>query len=245
MESIGDIMNENVKKLIGKVVISCQAYEDTPLYGSHYMAAMAQCAQMGGASGIRACWPQDIKAIKEVVDLPIIGIYKEFHEGVDRLDDIYITPDFNRAKEIIEAGSDIIAIDCTIKENRGYDELCALLKQIKDAYPHIGIMADLATVEEAVLMDQCGYVDIISTTLSGYTRNSLSQKKDGPDLELIKQIKEKVSLPVNAEGRVWEKQDLIDCLDAGADIVSIGSSVTRPHLITERFVKINDEYQNK
>ena len=33
-------------------------------------------------------------------------------------------------------------------------------------------------------------------------------------------------------------------IEAGADIVSIGSAVTRPQLITERFVKGNHKYRN-
>ena len=62
-------MHKIVEKLLNGVVISCQAYEDTPLYGSQYMAAMAKSAQMGGADGLRACWPQDIRAVKAAVRL--------------------------------------------------------------------------------------------------------------------------------------------------------------------------------
>ena len=74
-------MHRTVEKLLNGVVISCQAYEDTPLYGSQYMAAMALCAQMGGAAGLRACWPQDIKAVKAACSLPVIGINKKFGDG--------------------------------------------------------------------------------------------------------------------------------------------------------------------
>ena len=82
-------MHKIVEKLLNGVVISCQAYEDTPLYGSQYMAAMAKCAQMGGADGLRACWPQDIRAVKEACDIPVIGINKKFGDG-DPLDEIFI-----------------------------------------------------------------------------------------------------------------------------------------------------------
>lgn len=237
-------MHKTVEKLLNGLVISCQAYEDTPLYGSKYMVAMALCAQMGGADGLRACWPQDIRAIKEACDIPVIGINKKFGDG-DPLDEIFITPTFESAKEIIEAGCDIVALDCTIRECRPFEELDKLLHQIKEAYPDIAIMADLATLEEAVKAAETGCVDIISTTLAGYTRNSLDGATDGPNVELIREIKKQVSLPVNAEGRIWELHDLEEVLEAGADMVSIGSAITRPHLITERFAKCNKKYRNR
>lgn len=237
-------MHETVKKLMNGLIISCQAYEDTPLYGAENMKKMAQCALMGGASGIRACWPQDIKAIRSITDIPIIGINKKFGDG-DPLDDIFITPTLESASEIIEAGADIVAIDCTIRPTRGFDELCVLLKSIREKYPDIAIMADLATVEEAIKVSRTGYIDIISTTLAGYTRQSMHVVSDHPYTEIIKEIKEKTNLPVNGEGRVWELHDLQDILDAGADMVTIGTAVTRPHLITKRFVKFNTEYHNK
>lgn len=237
-------MHKTVEKLLNGLVISCQAYEDTPLYGPQYMVAMALCAKMGGATGLRACWPQDIKAIKAACDLPIIGINKKFGDG-DPKDEIFITPTFESAKDIIEAGCDVLALDCTIRECRPFSELNILLHQIKEAYPDIPIMADLATLEEAVKAAETGCVDIISTTLAGYTRNTCENATDRPNVELIKEIKKAVSLPVNAEGRIWELRDLEEVLEAGADMVCIGSAVTRPHLITERFVNCNKQYRNR
>lgn len=236
-------MHRTVEKLLNGLVISCQAYEDTPLYGSRYMAAMAQSAQLGGASGLRACWPQDIRAIKESCDLPVIGINKKFGDG-DPLDDIFITPTFESAKEIIEAGCDVMALDCTIRPCRPFEELEELLHRIKDAYPDVPIMADLATLEEAVKAAGTGCVDIISTTLAGYTRNSSAGATDRPDVGLIREIKKAVSLPVNAEGRIWELSDLEAVLEAGADMVCIGSAVTRPHLITARFADCNRRFRD-
>lgn len=237
-------MHKTVEKLLNGVVISCQAYEDTPLYGPDFMAAMAQCAQMGGANGLRACWPQDIRAVKAVCDIPVIGINKKFGDG-DPLDEIFITPTFELAKEVIEAGCGILALDCTIRACRPFEELEELLHRIKETYPDLPVMADLATLEEAVKAEKTGCVDIISTTLAGYTRNSCEHKTEGPDVALIREIKKACSLPVNAEGRIWEVGELEAVLEAGADMVSIGSAVTRPHLITERFVNCNRKYFKK
>lgn len=236
-------MKEIVSKLIGGLIISCQAYEDTPLYGAENMAIMAQSAVMGGADGIRACWPQDIRAIKEVVDVPVIGIYKEIRQG-DPLDTVIITPTFECAKQVIDAGADILALDCTIRESRSFEKLVDLLKKIRSAYPEIPIMADLATVEEAVKVEETGMVDIISSTLSGYTRNSLSNASDHPDIAMVEELKAKIQLPINAEGRIWELEDLDQVIHAKADMITVGTAVTRPHLITERFVRENRRMRN-
>lgn len=229
-------MKPIVEKLLGGLIISCQAYEDTPLYGADNMARFARCAAMGGADGIRACWPQDIRAIRAAVDLPIIGINKYMGAG-DQATTVFITPTFESAAEVIEAGADILALDCTIRPSRGKEALYELLSRIHRAYPEVPVMADLATLEEARFAEETGFVDIISSTLSGYTAQSAGHCTDGPDTNTIRSFKAAVKLPVNAEGRIWELADLRAVIDAGADIVTIGTAVTRPHLITERFVK--------
>lgn len=227
-------MKEAVQRLMGKMIVSCQAYEDTPLYGPAYMKAMAQSVLLGGAEGIRACWPQDIRAIRSVCNKPIVGIYKDFPDG-DPLDHVFITSTFEQAKAVIEAGADILGIDCTIRKNRGLSELLELLEEIKTVYPDTPIMADLATAEEGIALAESGMADIISTTLNGYTRESLGQKEETPNCEMVRQLKRYTMLPVNAEGRIWTTEDLEHVLEAGADMVTIGTAITRPHLITERF----------
>ncbi len=55
---------------------NCQALPDEPLHSSFIMSKMALAAYEGGAVGIRANTKEDILAIKETVDLPVIGIVK-------------------------------------------------------------------------------------------------------------------------------------------------------------------------
>ncbi|HBM76348.1 MAG TPA: N-acylglucosamine-6-phosphate 2-epimerase [Clostridiaceae bacterium] len=236
-------MKQTVKKLINKIIVSCQAYEGTPLYGADYMKAMAQCAILGGAAGIRACWPQDISAIRSITDLPIVGINKISNPKINLLDQVIITPTFESACEVIDAGADILGIDCTLR-GRSYDDLCKLLYSIKNKYPDIAILADISTVEEGVQISKSGLVDIIASTLSGYTRETYSPTNNTiePDYKIVRELKERIDLPINAEGKVWELNHLKKLLDSGADMVTIGTAITRPHLITKRFVDFNKKY---
>ena len=77
-------MNPKVENLKGKLIVSCQALPDEPLHSSFIMGRMALAAKQGGASGIRANTPEDIKEIKTQVDLPVIGIIKKDYEGTSR-----------------------------------------------------------------------------------------------------------------------------------------------------------------
>lgn len=226
-------MNSIVKELLGKLIVSCQAYENTPLYGSDYMQKMAMSALIGGATGIRACWPKDIKSIRELGNFPIIGINKIWD---DKNRGIFITPTFESAVEIIDAGADIVALDCRFTQGRPKEALRELLEKIRKNYPEISIMADCSSYEECEYLDRYQLVDILSTTLS-----RVNEEKQKPDVELVNKIKNNLSLPLNAEGRIWETKDLSDVIKAGADMVTIGTAITRPQDITKRFVHHNNK----
>lgn len=235
-------MKAAVKRLMGGVIISCQAYEDTPLYGAEMMAKMAASAILGGADGIRACWEQDIRAIRKVSAKPIIGIDKVPVEG-NPLDSVFITPSLESVTKVVKAGADIVGMDCTLRHHRSRKDLLALLTQVRHAYPDIPMMADIATLEEGIFLNEIGLVDILSTTLSGYTRDSVMEDK-GPDILLVQKLKRLTTLPVNAEGRIWDIADMQKVLQAGPDMVTIGSAVTRPHLITQRFADYNQNFRS-
>ena len=96
-------------------------------------------------------------------------------------------------------------------------------------------MADISTLEEGILAEKAG-ADMISTTLSGYTQNSPNES-DGPDFELLKSLVENVKAPVVLEGRIWTPEHVQEAFRLGAHCVVIGSAITRPQLITKRFVQ--------
>ncbi|MEM4398118.1 MAG: N-acetylmannosamine-6-phosphate 2-epimerase, partial [Candidatus Woesearchaeota archaeon] len=56
-----------------------------------------------------------------------------------------------------------------------------------------------------------------------------------PDFELLDKLVNNVSTPVILEGKVWNLSDIEKAFKIGAYSVVIGSSITRPHLITRRF----------
>lgn len=210
-------------------IVSCQALEHEPLYGSDIMAAMAAAAESGGASAIRANTPQDIAAIKRKCKIPVIGLYKKHYPDSD----VYITPTLLEAGEVIRAGADIVAIDCTSMPRPRNEKLDHVIAAIRKNFPNTLIMADISTFEEGVSAMKLG-VDVVSTTMSGYTPQS--PKQQTPDFELIGKLAALGQTPVFAEGRIWSIEDCLRCFDAGAHAVVIGTAITRPQEVVRRFV---------
>jgi len=222
-------MNEQlISALRGRLIVSCQAPEGTPLHGASFMAAMARAAQIGGAVGIRANGPDDIRAIKAAVPLPIIGIYKirdpEFEP--------YITPTFEAAKEIAEAGAHIIAVDATLRPHPKNLSAAELIAQIKTL--GLPVMADISTLEEGIAAADAG-ADIVATTMSGYT--PYSRQSDEPDFALIEELSRAVEVPIIAEGRIQTPEQARQAIDLGAHAVVVGTAITRPDVITKRYVE--------
>jgi N-acylglucosamine-6-phosphate 2-epimerase len=95
------------------------------------------------------------------------------------------------------------------------------------------VMADISTREEAVAAEQAG-ADLVATTLSGYT--SYAPRGEGPDWGLLEAVVRTVQVPVIAEGAIGTPAEARRALDLGAWAVVIGSAITKPTEITQRFV---------
>lgn len=226
-----------MEKIHNNLIVSCQALEDEPLHSSFIMSKMALAAQMGGAKGIRANSVEDIHAIKNEVDLPIIGIIKKDYVGTD----VYITPTMKEVDALVEEGVDIIAMDATIQLRLNDLSLDDFFKAVKEKYPHQLFMADCSTIEEAIHADELGF-DFIGTTLVGYTPQSQNLKIENNDFEIIKEIVKHVKHPVIGEGNIDTPEKVKRVLELGCYSVVVGSIITRPQIITKRFVdKIKDE----
>ena len=229
-------MLEDIKN---HLIVSCQALEYEPLHSSFIMSKMALAAYQGGAKGIRANTIEDIQAIKKEVDLPIIGIIKQEYEGSV----VFITPTIKEVDALVKEGVDIIAIDATIRERPHHIYLDDFFKEVGKKYPNQKFMADCSTIEEAIHADELGF-DFIGTTMVGYTKESKGLKIEEKDFEIIKTIIQKVKHPVIAEGNIDTPQKAKRVLELGCYSVVVGSIITRPQLITKRFIDIM-EAKNK
>lgn len=226
-------MNERVKQLKGKLIVSCQALPHEPLHSSFIMGRMALAAKEGGASGIRANTKEDIVEIQSQVDLPIIGIVKRDYDNCK----VYITPTMKEIDELMEVKADIIALDATIDKRPGGVSLDDFFAQVKKKYPKQLFMADCSTVEEALHADEIGF-DFIGTTMIGYTDQSKGLKIEENDFEILKKIVAGVKHPVIAEGNVNTPEKAKRVIELGAFAVVVGSVITRPQLITKAFSEV-------
>lgn len=217
--------NDFLAAVKGRLIVSCQALEDEPLHGSDIMARMAVAAAIGGAAAIRANSPADIRAIKRAVDLPLIGLYKRGSAGV------YITPTFEAAAAIAEAGADVIALDCTDRPRPDGASLRELLARIH-AELDLPTFADVSTLAEAQAAAELG-VAMAAPTLSGYT--AARPMRPGPDFELLAEMTDALSIPVIAEGRIQTPEQAREALNLGAWAVVVGAAITRPRAIAARF----------
>ena len=219
---------ELLSHLKGSLIVSCQALPDEPLFSSFIMSKMALAAKLGGAVGIRANTVVDIQAIKTEVDLPIIGIIKKDYPD----EEVFITPTFAEVSELAEEGVSIIALDGTNRLHPGGVSFKELLTQAKEAYPNQLFMADVSTLEEGKLAAEAG-ADIVAPTLAGYTPYS----KGTIPLDLVKELVQQVAVPVIAEGNFDTPEKAKLAIEAGAHAVVVGSAITRPLTITQKFAK--------
>ncbi|MCI8556645.1 MAG: N-acetylmannosamine-6-phosphate 2-epimerase [Lachnospiraceae bacterium] len=227
-----------LKQIKNKLIVSCQARVGWPMYGSEIMAAFADAACQGGAAGIRATGADNIKKIKERVNLPIIGINKQFRDDFD----VYITPTYESAREILEVGIEIIALDATPRKRPGGETVEEILYKIRKNYPNVLVMGEISMLEEAKRIIPMG-VDLISTTLSGYTQESKEIK--AVNLELIQQIQAITDIPIIAEGKIACENEAKKALEAGAHAVVVGTSITRPEIITQRYVEALQQFEKE
>jgi N-acylglucosamine-6-phosphate 2-epimerase/N-acetylmuramic acid 6-phosphate etherase len=160
---------------------------------------------------------------------------KTLHDPSDYLKTAYITSTFAEAQDIANAGADIVALDATGRprgDGMSLEETIGLIHQDL----HKPVWADCARFSEAVAAAAAG-ADIVSTTMYGYTSETASKEELGPALELLQQLVEALETPVILEGRIWHPDQLSEGFSRGAYAVVVGSAITRPQLITERFVK--------
>ncbi len=228
-----------LESMRGGLIVSCQVQQDDPVYSLDFVVKMAKAAQWGGAVGIRANSPDQIAEIRKDVDLPIIGLYKIWYDDTD----VFITPTLEAARQVWEAGAQIIALDCTSQITHEGRPAYELLPIVKRELPEAIIFADVSNYDEAERAVKLG-VDIVGPTLYGYTEETKNIEQ--PDLRtfarMCRNFGDQVCMIM--EGHVYTPEDAMKCIYLGAHSVVVGSAITRPHLITRRFVDLLSGYQS-
>ena len=224
---------EILKKIKGGLIVSCQALASEPLHDSYIMSKMAWAAYLGGAVGIRANTVADIKAIKERVDLPVIGIIKQDYDDSD----VYITPTIKEVDALVDVGCEIIAIDATSRTRPNGLSLEEFFVPVREKYPNQLFMADTSCFEEGRLAQELGF-DLIGTTMAGYT--PYTKGTSLPDYTLMQRYVTQLNTPVIAEGGIWSPDELKKAIDIGVHAAVVGTAITIPMDITKRFVAALD-----
>lgn len=208
----------------GDLIVSCQADDASPLAAPEFIRALALAAVQGGARGLRLEGAANIRAVRPVTELPIIGLIKR--RGA--FEHVYITPEPRDVAAVAEAGADIVAFDATLR-----DRPAGVAELVRETHERgLVALADIATLGDAEHAIRAG-ADLVSTTLSGYTDSSPQQA--GPDLALIAALAARGIYPL-AEGRIRTPDEAAEAIRCGAYAVVVGGAITRPDLLTARFV---------
>lgn len=210
-------------KLRGGLIVSCQPVPGGPMDRPEIVAALAMAALAGGAVGLRIEGVENLRAVRKLTSVPIIGLIKRDLPGCP----VRITPLLQDVHALAEAGADIIAFDAT---HRDRPVTCADLVAAIHGEGRIA-MADCACDADGVAAHRLG-VAVLGSTMSGYTGGPVP---DAPDLALVTALS-KTGAFVVAEGRYHSPAMAAQALMAGADTVVAGSAITRTEHVTGWFV---------
>lgn len=214
----------------GGLIVSCQA-ANSPLARPDIIAALALVAEQNGAVGVRIDGPANIGAVRERVSVPVLGIEKLTSEDSD----VYITPTYDSARRVAKSGAHVVALDATFRPRPGGENFGRIVARVHEELNR-PVMADVATVEEGVSAAEDAGVEMVSTTLAGYTPETLSDR-DEPDYQLIERLAARLRVPVICEGRVRSPEQARRAFDSGAYAVVVGTAITGIDWLVRHYVE--------
>lgn len=232
-------MKSIIEKLKNKVIVSVQAQDNEPLNKPEHLLALSESVINGGAGGLRLCGIENIKFISKHINVSIIGLTKLEPTPINWLEKVYITATMKDLKELIKTNIEFVAIDGTNRpradDSTLKDQIVFLQREGKI------VIADVSTFEEGRNSAELG-AHMISTTLSGYTKETRYKINEGPDFDLLSELVNSMPIPIVLEGRIWEVEDVKQAFEIGAFAVVIGTAITRPQMITKRFASVAPKY---
>jgi N-acylglucosamine-6-phosphate 2-epimerase len=221
------------------VIVSCQLDDSEPLHSPQHCALFAQAAEAGGAVAIRGEGITNLQEIRATTRLPMIGCIRgKFDDGW-----LLVTPEMQDVDRLARMGMEIVALDATLRVRPNGLDGNRFLADACKRHPSLPILADISTFEEGVRAADVG-ASAISTVLYGRTRETAEQTLSiSPNLDLIYRLATTVSIPVLAEGFIWNTVDASHAMESGAYGVIVGGAITRPRVITQLFVDAVDSYR--
>ncbi|MBE0645194.1 MAG: N-acetylmannosamine-6-phosphate 2-epimerase [Bacteroidetes bacterium] len=222
-------IDEKITSLHNGLVVSCHVDEEEKEAMPELLAYFVRAAERGGAVGIRIEGIENVRSIRPRTGLPIIGFTQGSYEDGSAL----ITAGMNDVEALLEAGADIIAIDGTKRKRPDGSDGFLFFEQVRKRFKAL-LWADVATFREGIRAAESG-ADLVATTLAGYTPGTQTSDYHTPDFALIHELSKSLTIPVIAEGRIWNPEHAAEAIALGAHAVVVGSAITRPHIVAQMF----------
>ncbi len=222
-------VSEALERLRGGLVVSVQAADGSPLAAPEHLAAIARAVVAGGAVGIRAEGVASVRAIRDAVDVPVIGLVKRAVPGSE----VYITHELEDAVAVVEAGAELVAVDATERPRADGTSGAEFVATAAAELPG-RIVADVDRADAGVAAADAGAA-AVATTLAGYTaRSTEAGTPVPPDVGLVAELAALLDTPVLAEGRYATLADVRAAFAARAFAVVVGTAITDPMELTRR-----------
>jgi N-acylglucosamine-6-phosphate 2-epimerase len=216
-----------LERLRGGLIVSVQAYAESVLDTPPTIALLARCAAANDAVGVRVESVARIAAVRAAVDIPIVGIIKRAYPGFEP----YITTTPPEIAAVAAAGAEIVAFDATARPRFG----AASIGELAAAAHAAGClaMADCATEPEGLAAMAAG-VDIVATTLAGYTAETHGRAL--PALDVVAALAARHPFVV-CEGGIATPEDAGRAFASGAAAIVVGTAITNVDALVRRFAQ--------